>query len=136
MVQLNSSPDSTAIVTEPVFIEPGTMPDEIGGPTTQVLDGITLEYTYETGRCYRLRFGKENVSFVLLSLPDQIERTLPYRARELFPQVYLVHWLVPGRTGHVSLVIDRSNSIVHVAALMPGKVEFFDIAEISNIQTT
>jgi hypothetical protein len=131
MSQLDTSPDLAAIVTESVIIEPGSMPDEIGGPSTQTLDGLHLEYTYQTGRCYQLRFGKENVSFLLLNQLNAIERTLPYRAREIFPEVYLVHWLVPGRTGHVSLVIDFTKNIVHVAALMPGKVEFFDIAEIS-----
>jgi hypothetical protein len=135
MSQTGNIPDKSTILTlTAAHVEPGTMPDEIGGPTTDDLAGVTLEYTYETGRKYRLRFTNETVSFLLMSIPDQPERTLLYRAREVAPKMYLVHWLVPGRVGHVSLVIDFERNIVHVSALMPGQVEFFDIATIAKYE--
>lgn len=113
-----------------IEIASGTFPDEIGGGTTTDLDGSEFEYQYSTGRRYRLRFYDDRVTFQLLSRNAQPERTLPYLAMKIREGQFLVHWMVPGRIGHVALVIDLETRLVHVAALMPGQQELFDQAGI------
>ena len=110
--------------------------DEIGGPSTTELAGLTLQYKYTTGREYRIWFTEDEITFLMVNAvePDAKPKSLPYRARKLGDEMYLVHWLVPGRVGHISLVADLKNKKMHVAGLMPGKIEFFDIADIHTIE--
>ncbi len=110
-------------------------PDKIGGPTTDALDGLALEYRYSTGNHYRLSFGPAGVWFHLLGDVDEFPRgPLPYRARELRDRMYLVSWIVrPGI--HVALVVDLDQSKIHVSAMMPPtQWEFFDIGEILAVE--
>jgi hypothetical protein len=118
------------IATTPIHFEPGSIPDEVGGRRTMELDGHEFEYQYSTGRRYRIRFYDDRVSFQLLSKDSQPIRTLPYLARKIRDGMYFVHWMVPGRTGHVALLIDLPQKTVHVAALMPAQQEMFDEATI------
>lgn len=112
------------------------LPDKIGGPTTKDLAGRTFEYQYSSGIGYRLSFDEENVYFIPSDPPEAFRRagkrylSLPYRARSIRDGLYLVHWLIAGRSGHVTLIIDLERQEVHSAALMPGKFELFDIASI------
>ncbi|KPF90620.1 hypothetical protein IP81_14815 [Novosphingobium sp. AAP83] len=118
------------INTVPNQIAPGSRPDEIGENSTQELDGHQFEYQYPTGRRYRIRFYDDRLSFQLLGESNNPVRALPYRAQKVRPGLYLVHWMIPGRTGHVALVIDIPRGKVHVGALMPGQQELFDEARI------
>ena len=116
--------------------------DEIGGTATSYLDGKRLHYTYSQGREYLLTFDDGHVSFRMIKGPEGTvapdpgrppPALLPYRARQLRDGQYLVHWLVPGRVGHVSLVIDLVKKSIDVSALMPGQMEFFDAAQIHSV---
>ncbi|KAL3460161.1 hypothetical protein BJX64DRAFT_300820 [Aspergillus heterothallicus] len=115
--------------------DPEHWPDKVGGPETTGMVGRTFEYQYPTGPQYRISFGKEPVYF---TVPEQADGTkviaIKYRQRALRPEQYLVHWIIPGRTGHVALVFDLEAKHVDCAALMPvGLFELFDRATLREI---
>ncbi len=105
-------------------------PDDIGGPSTKELAGTTLLYQYTTGRKYQLEFTPDEVSFVLATDSTGQKHYLPYRARKIRENLYMVHWIVKQNHIHVTLLLDLEQDQVHVSALMPGGTEFFDIAKI------
>lgn len=105
-------------------------PDEIGGPSTQELAGTKLLYEYSTGRKYLLEFTPDKVAFTFVKDPTAKKTFLPYRARKIRESLYMVHWIVKDAHIHVTLLIDLEKNHVHVSAMMPGGIEFFDIAEI------
>jgi len=118
---------------------------EIGGPSTKALAGLTIHYRYSVGREYQLSFDADTVTFLPFSIPgdppgtNYEPGTLHYRARLIRPELYLVHWLVRPPNGsniHVALLIDLKERHVHVSALMPGGMEFFDIADIQTVTWT
>lgn len=92
--------------------------------------GRTFQYKYPKGPGYRISFSKDLVYFSVPELPDGttvIAR--PYQQRELRPDLFLVHWIGPGRQGHVALVFDLEQKTVDCAALMPpGLFELFERA--------
>lgn len=110
--------------------------DLVGGPATTELAGAYFVYHYSTGRRYRLEFTNKTVTFQLQLDPETAPpaRTLPYRARKLREDLYLVHWMAPDRTSHVALVIDLAQHKIHVSGVLPGRVEFFDVGEIDEIR--
>jgi hypothetical protein len=109
--------------------------DLIGGPATTELAGACFVYRYSTGRRYRLQFTDTAVTFQLRTDPDAASPagTLPYRARKLRDDLYLVHWISPDRAVHTALVIDLARRTIHVSGVLPGNVEFFDAAEIEEM---
>ena len=120
-------------------------PAEIGGPSTKEMAGLTIHYRYSTGREYELSFEADTVTFLPFKMPGAAPGTkfepgtLHYLARRIRPELYLVHWLVRSPTMgniHVTLLIDLQERHVHVSALMPGGMEFFDIADIQSIRWT
>jgi hypothetical protein len=116
--------------------EPPPMPpDEIVGPFTQDLAGVSLTYRYSTGGDYYITYGTDTVTF-RLPLPDGTHTppiTVPYYARKLRPKIYMVHWINPERTVHVTQVLDAKNREVNVSALMPGQWQLFDVGHVSEI---
>ena len=109
--------------------------DIVVGSDTSLLDGYTIKYKYTTGREYKLDFTAAGVTFTMLDAPVfkpefGVPVTLPYLAREIRDGQILIHWMVPGRSGHVSPNIDFTEKQIFVAALMPFKMEFFDSATI------
>lgn len=92
--------------------------------------GRTFYYEYPTGPQYRISFSKELVYFTVPPLPDGTSViAIPYRQREVRPDLFLVHWIGPGRQGHVALIFDLKEKKVDCAALMPaGLYELFDRA--------
>ena len=119
------STDKPALLTSAPDIPAGAIPDEVGDGLTADLDGKIIEYTYSSERSYRLRFYDDRLTFVQLDRPGE-PITLPYLARELENDVYMVHWMVPEREGHVALVLNFQTNKIAVSALMPGKSELFD----------
>ncbi len=107
-----------------------TVIDEIGGPSTKELAGTRLLYEYTTGRKYLLEFEADTVTFQFVKDPTAKKMPMPYRARKIRENLYMVHWIVKANHIHVTLVIDLEKDQVHVSALMPGGIEFFDIANI------
>lgn len=118
--------------------------DMVGGELTTELAGSQFEYQYSTGNHYRITFVEAGVRFEMLEgangeappppidphgNPVDVLAPLPYRARKLRDDLFLVHWILrPGI--HVSLVLDLGQQRVHVAAMMPpNQWEFFDVAE-------
>jgi hypothetical protein len=97
--------------------------------------GRTFEYQYPTGPQYRISFSKELVYFTVPALSDGTTvLELPYQQREVRPNLFLVHWIGPGRQGHVALVFDIEQKRVDCAALMPaGLYELFDRAEFNEV---
>ncbi|KAL2846677.1 hypothetical protein BJY01DRAFT_247108 [Aspergillus pseudoustus] len=108
--------------------------DIIGGPMSSGLVGRTFQYAYPAGIRYRISFDQDNVYFKSLpheKLPARSDKilTLPYRARELRENLYLAHWMVAERKGHITLTFDLQKRIVNCASLMPGEFELFEVAE-------
>ena len=113
------------ILTTPPKIPAGKFPDEVNLTNAVDLDGLVIEYTYSSGRAYELTFYDDRVSFAQLNTPAPVI-TLPYHARPIAEDIFLVHWLVPGRIGHVSLIVDLATNRIHGSALMPGQMELFE----------
>lgn len=105
--------------------------DYVDGPSSPDLLNTTLEYEYTIGNSYKLMFnGDFGVSFQMLNDNSEARGPLPYRAREIRPNMYLVHWLIKEFSIHVALVIDLEMATISVAAVMPpGQWEFFDTAK-------
>jgi hypothetical protein len=120
------------ILTTPPNIPAGKFPDEVNLENATDLDGLVIEYSYSSGRAYELTFYDDRVTFAQLNTPAPTI-TLPYRARPLADQMYLVHWLVPGRIGHVSLIVDLASMRIHGSALMPGQMELFEEGPITSV---
>ncbi len=113
--------------------------DIVVGSDTSMMDGVVLEYRYTSGREYRLTFTAEQVTFEMLAAPVYkpefaVPVSLPYLARFVRDQLVMVHWMVPGRSGHVTLLIDFADNKIFVSALMPFKMEFFDSADIHSVK--
>ena len=125
--------DKPDILTKAPNIPAGTFPDEVNLETATDLDGLVINYTYSSGRAYELTFYDDRVSFEQLDTPAPI-LTLPYLARPIADDIYLVHWMVPGRIGHVSLVIDLATNRIHGSALMPGQMELFEEGPITSVK--
>ena len=79
---------------------------------------------------YTISFSDSHAYFSIPKQADGLEVIgVPYRARAIRPgSIYLTHWMVPGRTGHVALIFDLEEKRVDAAALMPGMMELFDRA--------
>ncbi|KAL3460194.1 hypothetical protein BJX64DRAFT_290516 [Aspergillus heterothallicus] len=112
-------------------------PDKIRDePPCTALVGLTFDYHYPSGLHYRISFDDKKAYF---KLPEKVQDLnyagIPYRARELRENQYLVHWLIPGRVGAVALIFDLEHMRVDAAALMPGKFELFDRAEFETFKT-
>ncbi|KAG2421501.1 hypothetical protein HFD88_005476 [Aspergillus terreus] len=116
-------------------LQPEHLPDKVGGPKTTGMVGRTFEYQYPTGPRYRISFSKELAYFTIPPLPDGTSVVaVPYQQREVRPNLFLVHWMGPGRQGHVALVFDLEQRKVDCAALMPaGLYELFDRAEFREV---
>jgi len=115
--------------------DPGMHPDEIVGPFTQDLNGVSLTYRYSHDGDYYITYGSDTVTF-RLPLPDGTHTppiTVPYYARKLRGNMYMVHWVNPERTVHVTQVVDLPHREVNVAALMPGQWQLFDVGHISEM---
>ncbi|HEU0044482.1 hypothetical protein [Sphingomonas sp.] len=112
--------------------------DIVAGADNSIMAGLVLEYRYSSGREYRLTFAVDQVTFEMLDSPAYkpeyaIPVSLPYYARPLREEQVLIHWMVPNRIGHVALVIDFAANSIYASALMPFKMEMFDVAEISSV---
>jgi hypothetical protein len=136
-----SQDTQTAEAHVPYHLKPidGPPPaDVVAGADNSIMHGKTLEYRYTSGREYRLTFTSEQVTFEMLDSPAYKPEyatpvSLPYFARPLRENQVLVHWMVPGRVGHVALVIDFAERKIYASALMPFKMEMFDVADISKM---
>jgi hypothetical protein len=105
--------------------------DVVAGADNSIMAGLVLQYRYSSGREYRLTFTAEAVTFEMLDSPNYkpeyaIPVSLPYLARTIRDNQVMVHWMVPNRVGHVTLVVDFTSRQIFVSALMPFKMEFFD----------
>jgi hypothetical protein len=110
-------------------------PDEIQGPFSYDLDGLSLTYHYTHGGDYYISYGRDTVTF-RLPLPDGSHTppiTVPYFVRALRANMYMIHWVNPERTVHVTQVLDLPHREVQVAALMPGQWQLFDVGQITEM---
>jgi hypothetical protein len=139
-----SEQTQTAEAHVPYHLKPidGPPPaDVVAGADNSIMHGKVLQYRYSSGREYRLTFTTEQVTFEMLDAPVYkpeyaIPVALPYYARTLREDQVLVHWMVPNRVGHVALVIDFAAGKIYASALMPFKMEMFDVADISLVSQT
>lgn len=118
--------EKPSILTQAPNIPAGVIPDEVDLSNAVNLEELEVQYTYSSGRAYKLKFYDDRVSFTQLDAGHIPTLTVPYRAKKIGKDMFLVHWLVPGRIGHVSLILDLENKLIHASALMPGQMELFD----------
>ena len=90
-----------------------------------------------TGKKYQLDFSPDTVTFIMVKDPDAEPRSVPYLARKIGEDLYLVHWLVRSQEEgniHVALVLDFKAGKIFVSSLMPGGLEFFDEAPFEEVK--
>lgn len=126
--------EKPSILTQAPNIPAGVLPDEVDLSNVVNLEELEIQYTYSSGRAYQLKFYDDRVSFTQLEAGNIPTLTVPYRARKISRDMFLVHWLVPGRIGHVSLILDLENKLIHASALMPGQMELFDGGPILDVK--
>lgn len=133
-ISMENNMDKPSILTEAPNIPAGVIPDEVNLSNTINLEGFEVQYTYSSGRAYKLKFYDDRVSFTQLDAGHIPTLTVPYRARRINKDMFLIHWLVPGRIGHVTLVLDLASNTIHASALMPGQMELFDEGSIVDVK--
>ena len=86
-----------------------------------LLDGKTIEYTYEGGWRFRVRFYDGMAAYEFLGESGDVSNSnadIPYRSRLVRDDLYHVMWHETNICDLVSLVIDIANMRVYSAALM------------------
>lgn len=89
---------------------------------TNFLDGKTIDYTYEGGWRFRVRFGDGRVGYEFLGETEgevsNANENIPYQARQIREGLYHVVWHETDIGDLVSLVIDIENERIYSAALL------------------
>jgi hypothetical protein len=111
--------------------------DEPLTPLTRELAGTALTYRFPIGRVYRATYGAEQVRFELIEpvLAEAPSATLPYVARRIRDEVYLVAWHGDPKF-HSTQLIDLEKRELHASALLEGERGFFETARIVEIVRT
>lgn len=106
---------------------------------SHLLDGTTMQYTYDEMGTVRASYDNGCISFEWLSGPLQgvTGADFIYRAREVGESRFLVNWHEPELPGFVTLYIDFEAGQVHsslIAAYATEEEEIhFDTASIDNV---
>lgn len=106
-----------------------------------LLDGKTLEYTYENGWSFRLRFYDGKIAYEFLGASEgevsNRNENIPYQSREIREDLYHVVWHEANIHDVVSLVIDLAGKRLYSAALLgygkPDANLLFESALIHNV---
>jgi len=90
---------------------------------THKLDGKEITYNYTSGRSYHVKFESKGISYQYLtgSAPTKWWGAFPYRAFEVYKNVYMVSWYEEGYGDHVTLLIDFNKKILYGSALIVTK---------------
>ena len=88
----------------------------------QLLDGQTIDYTYEGGWRFRVRFYDGLVAYEFLgenaAEVSNENADIPYQVRLIRAGLYHVVWHETDIADLVSLVIDKDNNTIYSAALL------------------
>ena len=107
---------------------------------TDMLDGITMQYTYREMGTVRVSYEKGCISFEWIKGPLQGEtgKGFTYRAREVGDRQYFVNWHEPELPGFVTLYLDFQTSRVHSSLLAAYGTDdeqiHFDTASIDSVE--
>ena len=107
---------------------------------SNLLDGITMQYTYEEMGTVRTSYDSGRISFEWLSGPLQgtTGSGFHYRVRKLGHDCYFVNWHEPELPGFVTLHIDFEEGQVSSSLIADygteGEQIHFDIASIESVK--
>lgn len=91
------------------------------------LDGRTIDYTYEGGWRFRVRFYDGLVAYDFLGeAGEEVSNSnadIPYRCRGLTDGVFHVAWHEKNIGDFVSLIVDEKNMRIYSAALLGYREE-------------
>ena len=110
--------------------------------TRGLLDGTTMQYTYNELGTVRASYENGCIGFEWLAGPMQGEADdgFPYNAREVGKDRYFVSWHEPELPGFVTLYIDFALGEVSSSVLMAYATEneqiHFDSASIDSVDRT
>jgi len=94
-----------------------------------ILDGKTVDYTYEGGWRFKVRFYNGLVAYEFLGAEGENvsnkNADIPYRSRLIRENVYHVAWHETNIGDFVSLVIDTETNRIYSAALLGYRGEDF-----------
>ena len=107
---------------------------EIGGELTQELNGVSLVYEYTSGRKYTVQYSEKTFAYLRMDEPGREWISgVPYIARKIDDNLYLVNWHRPERVEYVTILIDLDKQILYTSALLEGTDRHFDLANIVSL---
>jgi len=107
---------------------------------TDMLDGITMQYTYGEMGTVRVSYDNGCISFQWVAGPLKGEsgEGFTYRARKIEGGQYFVNWHEPDLHGFVTLYIDFDAGVVHSSVLAAYASDneqiHFDTASIDSVE--
>lgn len=107
---------------------------------SHLLDGTTMQYTYDEMGTVRTVYDDGLISFRWLAGPlaGEAGGGFVYRAREIGEHRFLVNWHEPELPGFVTLAIDFDSSEVHSSLIAfygtDNEQIHFDTARIDSVQ--
>ena len=95
---------------------PGAAPDSSSVRALEGLAGNRIVYRFPNGRTYRADYGTDTIHFVLLEplASPPPEKTMPYRARVLRKELFLVVW--DDDEFFTTFVVDLAERRLHASA--------------------
>lgn len=115
-----------------LFLVAGTAVNaEVGGVLTQELNGVSLVYEYTSGRKYSVEYKADTFAYLRMDEAGrEWVRGIPYIARKIDENLYLLNWHTPERVEYVTILIDLDRQILYTSALLEGTERHFDVANI------
>ena len=104
------------------------------GGLSKELAGTSLTYQYEGGRRYSVRFEADTVAWQRLDVARDPVAGVPYIARRIAPDVYLVNWHRPELTEYITILFDLRQRVMHTSALLEGRDRHFESGRIVELQ--
>ena len=90
--------------------------------SAHLLNGKTIDYTYEGGWRFKLRFYDGKIAYEFLGEQgaevSNRNEDIPYQSRQIRDSLYHVMWHEENIKDMVSLVIDFANNTLYSAALL------------------
>jgi hypothetical protein len=103
---------------------------EVFGDLSGDLDGVSLTYHYASGRQYDVSFSGGKVSWQRKDVAREPVSGVPYVARKIADNLYLVNWGRRELVESITVLMDFDKRTLYTSALLEGNVPHFDLAKI------